>query len=638
MCYLLIVERFMYKWYFPSTDGGQANGINHAGIETFSGSPLKSLAREICQNSLDAILDDSKPCFVDFSFFRIPTKSIPGYQDICSTINNIEEFWKAAKNSKITTFVHNAKKTLKNETILIARISDSNTTGLSGANTKDFRSKWTNLVLTAGVSNKSDDAGGSFGIGKSAPFACSDLHAVFYSSLDETDIEASQGVMNVASFTEAGDNDIKQGLGFFGSGKNDPMFTLFSLDPNYQRTNTGTDIFILGFRDNLEGDEERNAEIIASVIDSFFYAIWKQKIVVQVDDIKIDHDSLVMLSQKYKDKLGEYAYEFVPILYEENVREFTNEDFMNMGQLRLLVQEKKGYHRKVARIRNNGMKIDLFAPRVNIGKEFAGILISEGKRINNFLRNIEGPQHTRWEPDRSPNVKYARSVVAKINGFITECIRQLSNQEETEILEVDLGDILPDLLADDIRKAEKEKTSEAVTDTIITVGKKRLEITKTKRSSVGIEKDTRPQPDSAGEIGAGSGSLHTEDTPINPGERQPMGGINPGEEPIRKKDVQIPILTARVISPDARNGLYYFSFTSAKNAENVAIEVFESTETSSVPAEILSAKCNGKELVVDVNKGIQLPSILAGVPVTLQVTIDIDDYCAMELKVNGQLT
>lgn len=635
---MLIVERFMYKWYFPSTDGGQANGINHAGIETFSGSPLKSLAREICQNSLDAILDDSKPCFVDFSFFKIPTKNIPGYQDICTTISNIDEFWKAAKNTKITTFVHSAKKVLKHETILIARISDSNTTGLSGANTKDYRTKWANLVLAAGVSNKSDDAGGSFGIGKSAPFACSDLHIVFYSSLDEAGIEASQGVMNVASFTEAGNNDIKQGLGFFGSGKNDPMFTLFSLDPNYQRSTTGTDIFILGFKDNQDGDEERNAEIIASVIDSFFYAIWKQKLVVQVDDIKIDHESLVRLSQKYKEKLGDFAYEFVPILYEENVREFRNEDFMNMGPLRLLVKEQKGYHRKVARIRNNGMKIDLFSPRVNIGKEFAGILITEGRKINNFLRNIEGPQHTKWEPDRSPNVKYARNVVVKINAFITECIKQLNILDETEILEVDLGDILPDLLADDIRKAEKERTSEAVTDSIVSIGKKRLEITKIKKSSLGVEQGTNQQPDSAGEIGAGSGSLHTGDTPVNPGERQPLGGIDSGEEPIRKKDVQIPILAARVISPDARNGLYYFSFTSAKNAENVTIKVYESTETNSVPADILSAKCNGNELVVDVNKGIQLPSIQAGVPVTLQVKIDIDDYCAMELKINGQLT
>ena len=41
-------------WNFPSNDNGQINGISEAGIETFKGSPFPSLAREICQNSLDA--------------------------------------------------------------------------------------------------------------------------------------------------------------------------------------------------------------------------------------------------------------------------------------------------------------------------------------------------------------------------------------------------------------------------------------------------------------------------------------------------------------------------------------------------------------------------------------------------------
>ena len=45
------------KWNFPSNNYGQIFGIADSGVETFKGTTIKSLAREICQNSLDAALD-----------------------------------------------------------------------------------------------------------------------------------------------------------------------------------------------------------------------------------------------------------------------------------------------------------------------------------------------------------------------------------------------------------------------------------------------------------------------------------------------------------------------------------------------------------------------------------------------------
>ena len=48
-------------WNFPGNNFGTLSGIGEAGIETFKGSPCRSLAREVCQNSLDARLDPGKP-------------------------------------------------------------------------------------------------------------------------------------------------------------------------------------------------------------------------------------------------------------------------------------------------------------------------------------------------------------------------------------------------------------------------------------------------------------------------------------------------------------------------------------------------------------------------------------------------
>ena len=41
-----------YDWNFPSNCYGTLTGIGEAGIETFKGTPYRSLAREICQNQV----------------------------------------------------------------------------------------------------------------------------------------------------------------------------------------------------------------------------------------------------------------------------------------------------------------------------------------------------------------------------------------------------------------------------------------------------------------------------------------------------------------------------------------------------------------------------------------------------------
>ena len=59
------------KWNFPSNNHSQIIGIADSGVEMFKGTPIKSLAREICQNSLDARLDDSQPARIEFETFEI---------------------------------------------------------------------------------------------------------------------------------------------------------------------------------------------------------------------------------------------------------------------------------------------------------------------------------------------------------------------------------------------------------------------------------------------------------------------------------------------------------------------------------------------------------------------------------------
>ena len=632
----------MAQWYFPLTDGGMINGISHAGIETFKGTPLKSLAREICQNSLDAITIEEPTCTIEFSFFEMETCKIPGYNTIVDTIEKIEKYWKGTKEKRINDFTSQAKKCLQNDTIAIARISDFHTSGLTGAFKNDLRSKWNSLVLSAGVSNKEEGAGGSFGIGKSAPFACSDLHEVFYSTLDEDGISAYQGVINLASFalneTEQ-EQQITQGLGYFGNGKNQPVNDLLSLDPNFTRKSTGTDVFIIGFKEQMKSDFYQ--EILASVIDSFFYAIWRKKLVVKIGEIVLDYDTLPSFSIKFKDKITDYAYEFIPILYRSRpkVHVFENQNFMNLGEIRLLVMLEDGYHKRIARIRNNGMKIDNYLPRVNIGKSYSGVLITEGKIINNFLRNIEGPQHTKWEAARAQNPEYARRILNNLNKFINDSIMTLLEKKTDEIIEVDLGRYLPAFYGDD-RTEKSDITSNSISDTILSVTKKTNPSKKRRISPIGGNNQvTRPAYDPEnGEDSYGDGFKKDGQKKATHGEQNPMEGDGQGTNPVKLSQSLISVGKQRVICTNPTKGEFFLLLNPEITAEDVSIEVLESTETGALPAHILKAESlSGEQLVIERKNLISNLSFTKDQNISIKVSLDIFDYCAMEVKVYGKL-
>ena len=56
----------MEQWYFPSANGLGIHGISDGGVETYNGTVIESLTREICQNSLDAS-NGIKPVRIEFN-------------------------------------------------------------------------------------------------------------------------------------------------------------------------------------------------------------------------------------------------------------------------------------------------------------------------------------------------------------------------------------------------------------------------------------------------------------------------------------------------------------------------------------------------------------------------------------------
>ena len=72
----------MVSWNFPSNAGGQVRGVEDSGIATFNGNELKALARETCQNSLDAKAVGQACVRVEFCRYIIDYTDVPGHESI----------------------------------------------------------------------------------------------------------------------------------------------------------------------------------------------------------------------------------------------------------------------------------------------------------------------------------------------------------------------------------------------------------------------------------------------------------------------------------------------------------------------------------------------------------------------------
>ena len=289
----------MTKWFFPTIGFGELEGFSNPGLEMFKGEPLRAMAREIVQNSLDAIYEEDKPVYIEFdNKFISPVTNFPGMENMRVVIDKCREFWKEENEDKTMKFISEADKRLRSSGIFVLRVSDYNTTGLRGAFSNKTITPWKSLVQGNAFSVKnSDSAGGSYGIGKAAPFVVSKLQTVFYRTYDVDGVRAAQGVTHLTSFRDEsmalpGEDSIRRSTGYYSvSNQNQPFEEIPELEQLNKRTEYGTDLFIPAF-DFSSGKMEWKDIIIIELLENFLYSIYAGKLVVKIDNIKLDKDTL----------------------------------------------------------------------------------------------------------------------------------------------------------------------------------------------------------------------------------------------------------------------------------------------------------------------------------------------------------
>jgi len=396
------------KWRFASNNKGIVDGFNDPGIETFSANSIASMVREVIQNSVDQQVDDSRPVVVDFDFFQVAQDEIPGGRQLG---NIFDRCITASKGDPVATgFFQQAQKLMKGK-IDVLRISDHNTTGLVGAETDDTKTPWHQLVKGRGSSNKNINSGGSFGIGKAAPLACSYFHTIFYASKVDA-IDSYVGVSRLLSFKEKesgffGKEYTTTGTGFYSSSDNmNAILKPFAMG-HFKRRDNGTDIYILA----LEKDKDLYGTIRLAVLENFFVSIEFQKLIVHVGQDTINRNSLAQYIAQLDDKKYAALKDYYNLLIhrhddpEENrvisldADEYGKKYGIKDGECTLLLHQGEDLNQRVLMTRKTGMTL---FPQSRLGNSisYTGILLIQGDTMNQIFKTMEMPAHDKWEPGR----------------------------------------------------------------------------------------------------------------------------------------------------------------------------------------------------------------------------------------------
>ena len=624
-------------WRFPPTNGGRVDGFNDPGIAHFTGSPHSSLARETIQNSLDARADYDQPVHVSFEMIELSPDDI-GRADLAAAIDACRR--EVDSDDPAQPELIRAREVLAREKIPFLRVSDRNTTGLRGKH-------WRTLVKMQGASFKAEleGAGGSFGIGKYAPFAVSALRTVFYWTCYEEggrNLERFQGKCVLMSHQHDGEE--VQGTGFYGLRDGCAEMTTsipdcFRLTMQRSRPILGTSLAIAGF---MEARDWRK-RVASSVIENFFYAIDRGHLKVliepgdgdgslfEIDDTTLGNCFATLLDES-PDSEDERAEGGNSLSQARAFWEISDDDEpviekqdQDLGHCRLWIRVGEGLPSRVAFVRRTGMLVTTQQRnliRFSGFRDFAALCVFEDPAGNELLRRMENPRHDQFEPDRLPKEdrQRGRRALKRITDWIRSEVRRQAGPPEggRSTVLAELATYLPDMQPDEpFDDAVRENGGtgepgfgERVTLTLKPVRRPTPPTLPSSEESSG-DGDSDGE-DTGGAGGGGTGTNEGSGGTGGSGEGEGQGGT--GGRGGRQPRVRgIPVSGVRILSITGQANCYQLSFQSGGSGV-ARLELEEAGDSTTIQRDDIRA-------VAD-NVSLDRVSLSEGQRTTVDITAD----------------
>lgn len=443
---------------FLRNEAGEEEGLGDAGIETFRDAPYASCAREAGQNSRDAGAENGEPVRMTFDVFAISPHEFPSYDHLRGALSACSN---EAREEREKEFFANACATADNPTIPVLKIADYNTKGLIGP-PDEPGTPFHSLLKGSGVSKKeSATSGGSFGIGKNASFAVSDLQTLFYSTVYKDSSSgstgfAAQGKVKLVSHTDP-QGVMRRATGYWGDKADFRAVREPTLVPEWmKREEAGTSIFCMGFRKSKDWAER----MTYSLVSNFFGAIHREDIVFEVDSgkIQINRNTLESLMSREDIKsaaenTGHLAdLEFARQLYRCLISEMAKEEILDipgLGQMRVRILTDVDMPRRVGFIRNGMLITDNLRhfghalARFPGSRDFIVLVEPHDAEAGKLLKKLENPAHSAFSAERiSDPTKRSAAIRAmrKLGESLRDMIRDAAGvQQQGSVVLDELG-------------------------------------------------------------------------------------------------------------------------------------------------------------------------------------------------------
>lgn len=602
-------------WRFPPLSGGTRQGYTNNDIEVFKGQELiDNLAREICQNSLDAHLDDADaPVKVVYELKQLTRTQYEMFSQYEDCLSGCRRYWGEEMDAKLSRFVIGAENTLKEDSIPVLIASDYNTKGLNGSHSGKLSSSWEALTGSDGVSVKSDDnSAGSYGIGKNAPFACSSLSMVFYNTLAENNESAFIGVARLATLLNS-DRKPTQRVGKYQNNdeENEKWTPIYDTDTNdfrecFLRTERGTDVIIVGFTQSPNWI----SNVTKAVLKNFFVAISENRLIVELKE-GIEHKIIdaSSISQLFSDLADDTEMLSAFQLYKA----FTSPDckktvgVLELDDVEIYIKSDSSYKRTIANFRATGMLVGTYFKR--IFQHYAAVVVVRGQKLGELLKDTEPPRHNRWdykqiEASDKEKRKLARQSIQTIDDFVLNLLKsQFEVVTEDSVDAAGVGEYIPD----DIDGLGGQSEGDDILKVKIKIGK-----TKTNHTQEGYASEVAVTEEGTEQ----EGEIHNREKNPNPlpprprppkpvipdpDEPDPQQGATPGEG---TKIVSTPNLAAQRAFPiSSSQGLYKIIIKPNDDYENLYVECLAMGEDGNTDAlDIETFTYNSKSIKIDNRK------------------------------------
>lgn len=452
------------RWHFAPQEGGREDGPNDAMMQNFKASPYKALVREAVQNSLDAVLDSTKPVRVEFTFANLNARSFNNFFALQEHILECKEYfgWQGKAVELYGTMASYFSTNLVGKGIGYIKVSDYNTKGMR-YDPNSSSSPFYAFARAAGVSSKIDqESGGSFGFGKSAYFQLSPISTIFISTLTDRGQNVFEGVSWLCSHKYKGTK--VSSVGYYDNNEGKPIDDVERIPARFQRKESGTNFYIMGFRDSDKAEAQE--DMITEALRSFWYAIYCGKLEITVSDQTVNADNLESyLTRYFADDIDDTAKRgyYNPRPYfnavnrsgtDSNVRCFT-EKLPILGECSLFLIKAKCPKDKLIYMRRPLMLV--YGKRTQTSYGVFGLFVCTNPKGDEILRSLENPAHDEWKASNWRNANgriedKGTQALEEIHQFRQRCFMELfSNSQETALEITGLDELLyvpEDLLAD----------------------------------------------------------------------------------------------------------------------------------------------------------------------------------------------